>query len=172
MKNKALSPKKMAIAGVLGALTVVLSVTPFLGFIPIGTISVTTMHIPIIIAAILAGPQVALFVGLIFGISSFIRATPGFFSDPLVSILPRIFIGLTAYYSYKLTKSPVVAAIIGTATNTIGVLTMVYLRGYLPLAVVTATASINGTAEIIISSIIVYAIIKVLQKNKAIKSIC
>ncbi len=170
MMKKALTPKTMAIAGMLGALSVVLSVTPFLGYIPIGTVSVTTMHIPIIIAAILAGPQVALFVGFIFGVSSFIRATPGFFSDPLVSILPRIFIGLTAYYGYKLTKSPIVAAIVGTATNTLGVLTMVYLRGYLPLAVVTATAAINGTAEIIISSIIVFAIMKVLHNNKAIKS--
>ncbi|KAB3533811.1 ECF transporter S component [Alkaliphilus serpentinus] len=160
----------MALAGVLGGLSVVLSVTPFLGFIPLpflGGVSATTMHIPVIIGAITAGPFVGLFVGLIFGISSFLRATPAFFADPLVSILPRIFIGLTAYGTYKLSRSSILAAIVGTATNTIGVLTMIYVLGYLrPLSVVLGIAAVNGTAEVIISAIIVYAIMKLLKKLK------
>lgn len=168
MKN-GFTTKKMALAGMLGALSVVLSVTPFLGYIPLGPISITTMHIPVIIAGIFAGPQVAVFVGLIFGVSSFIRMTPAFFSDPLVSIFPRLFIGLTAYYSYKLTKSPIVAAIVGTVTNTIGVLSMVYLRGYLPLDAVKGVALANGPAEAVASAIIVFAITKVLASVVGIK---
>lgn len=168
--EKRLSTRKMAIAGMLGGLSVVLSVTPFLGFIPLpflGGVSATIMHIPVIIGAITAGPMVGLFVGLIFGVSSFLRATPAFFADPLVSILPRLFIGLTAYGAYKLTKNSIIAAMVGTATNTIGVLTMIYVLGYLrPLSVVMGIAAVNGTAEVIVSAIIVYAIMQLLKKIK------
>ncbi|WP_026477001.1 ECF transporter S component [Alkaliphilus transvaalensis] len=164
--NNKLTPKKMAIAGMLGALSVVLSLTPFLGYIPILGVNATTMHIPIIIAAIIVGPKAAIFVGFIFGVSSFLRANPAFFSDPLVSILPRLVIGITAYYGYKISKSSIVAAMVGTATNTIGVLTMIYLRGYLPLSIIKGIATVNAPIEIIVSVIIVYPVMKVLFKYK------
>ncbi|MBM7615991.1 ECF transporter S component [Alkaliphilus hydrothermalis] len=160
--------KRLAVAGMLGAFSVVLSVTPFLGYIPIPFlvgVNATTMHIPIIIAAILMDAKVATFVGFIFGVSSFLRATPAFFSDPLVSILPRLLIGAATYYAYKATKSSVFAAVIGTITNTVGVLTMIYLRGYLPLKIVGVIAGVNGTAEVIISAIIVYSIMKILKSK-------
>lgn len=167
--EKRISTKKLAIAGMLSALSVVLSVTPFLGYIPLpflAGLSATTMHIPVIIAAILAGPEIGIFVGLIFGITSFIRATPAFMADPFVSILPRLFIGLTTYWTFRITKSTVAAAIVGTATNTIGVLSMVYLLGYLPFSVVVGVAAVNGTAEMVVSAIIVYTIVKLLNKSQ------
>lgn len=98
--------RKLVIASMLGAITVVLGLTP-LGFIPLGFISATTMHIPVIIGAILEGPVVGMAVGLIFGLSSLFNAitrpTPisVVFYNPLISILPRILIGLFSYYVYK-----------------------------------------------------------------------
>ena len=55
------------------------------------------------------------------------------FYNPIVSVLPRILIGITSYYTYMLIKiknEPIkigIAAAVGTATNTIGVLSMIYL---------------------------------------------
>lgn len=46
--------RRLVIAAMLGAITVVLSLTP-LGLIPLGVINATTMHIPVIIGAIAEG---------------------------------------------------------------------------------------------------------------------
>ncbi len=164
--KKRLSIRMMALAGILGAFSVVISMTP-IGYIPLPFfpgVNATTMHIPVIVGGILGGPMVGFFVGLIFGVSSFMRATSPFFLDPLVSVLPRLLIGMTCYYTYKFTKNSIATAIVGTATNTGGVLGMIYLRGYLPKAAVLGIASTNGLAEVVISSIIVYAVIKATKK--------
>lgn len=167
IQSTKMSTKRVTIAGMLGAFSVVLSMTP-LGYIPIplpflAGVEATTMHIPVIIGALVGGPVVGTMVGLIFGVSSFLRAGSGFFMDPLVSILPRLFIGVISYYSYKAFRQPVVAAAAGTLTNTIGVLSMIYFRGYLPFAVVASLAATNGIAEIIICSLIVYIVMKALK---------
>ncbi|MCC5912111.1 MAG: ECF transporter S component [Clostridiaceae bacterium] len=160
-----ISTKSMAIAGMLGAFSVVLSATP-IGYIPLPILGInaTTMHIPVIIGAILGGPVIGTFVGMIFGISSLLRATNPFFADPLVAILPRLLIGFTSFYTYKLFKSSIAAAVVGTATNTIGVLGMIYLRNYLPFEAVLGIAAINGTAEVVVSAFIVYAVVKSMKK--------
>ena len=110
MKNKKnFNVRKMAIIGVLGAISAVLGMTP-LGFIPVGPTRATIMHIPVIIGAIMEGPVVGAFVGLIFGIFSIFQAitnpTPVsvVFLNPLVSVLPRILIGLVTYYVYNSLK--------------------------------------------------------------------
>ena len=77
---------------------------------------------------------------MLFGLWSIvdkvIRPTPtGFvFFNPLVSVMPRILIGIFAYYSYKIfikyipeNVAMALSSIIGTAINTIGVLGMIYL---------------------------------------------
>lgn len=98
--------RKLTIIGVLGAVSVVLGMTP-LGFIPVGPTRATIMHIPVIIGAIIEGPVVGAFVGLIFGLFSIYQAitapTPVsfVFLNPLVSVLPRVLIGITSYYTYR-----------------------------------------------------------------------
>lgn len=74
MKNgKRLDVRRLAVVGVLGAISVVLGMTP-LGFIPVGPTRATIMHIPVIIGAIMEGPVVWGLVGLIFGIFSIYQA--------------------------------------------------------------------------------------------------
>lgn len=115
--------RKMAIVGVLGAISAVLGMTP-IGFIPVGPTSATIMHIPVIIGAIMEGPVVGMLVGLIFGVFSLIRAitaptviSPVFY-NPLVSILPRVLIGLVSYYTFiavrKMNKKTSIIILIGT----------------------------------------------------------
>ncbi|HBR04058.1 MAG TPA: ECF transporter S component, partial [Ruminiclostridium sp.] len=56
--------RRIAVTGILSALAILLSLVPSLGYIPLGPITITTMHIPVIIAAILEGPVVGGIVGL------------------------------------------------------------------------------------------------------------
>lgn len=101
--------RQLAVAGLLGALVVVLGLTP-LGFVPVPTPagSATTIHIPVILAGVLEGPVVGGVVGFIFGLFSWMRnamapANPVaavLFADPLVTFVPRIAIGIVAYYAY------------------------------------------------------------------------
>ena len=93
--NVSSNVRKLVLIGILGALTVVLGLTP-LGFIPLGPVSATTLHIPVIVAGIIEGPVVGALVGLIFGLSSLFNAitkptpTSFMFYNPLISILPRV----------------------------------------------------------------------------------
>ena len=97
--------RRMVIVGVLGGISAVLGMTP-LGFIPVGPTRATIMHIPVIIGAIVEGPIVGALVGLIFGLFSIIQAltnpTPVsfVFLNPLVSVVPRVLIGITSYYVF------------------------------------------------------------------------
>lgn len=104
--ENSLSVKKMAIVGVLGGISIILGMTP-LGFIPIGPTRATIMHIPVIIGAITEGPLVGGLIGLIFGLFSIFQAMTNptpisfVFLNPIVSVLPRVLIGIVTYYTYK-----------------------------------------------------------------------
>jgi len=158
-----LTLRQMAVAGMLSAIAIVLSTT-VLGYIPLGIASATTMHIPAIIGGVLEGPIVGAFVGLIFGITSFLRANTPLFANPVVAILPRIFIGVVAYYVYRWTKNSAIAAAAGTLTNTIGVLSLAVIFKYLPWQVAAFVALRNGIPEIIVASLLVTAVVKSVKK--------
>ena len=168
-----LSVRQIVTAGLLGAIAIVLGVTRlgFIGPFPgILMVSATILHIPAILGGILEGPVVGLLVGLIFGISSWLQApseaAPAnlWFSNPLVSILPRLFVGITAAYAYRaLRKSNEwlalgTAAVVGTLTNTVLVVGALILFGYVPAAVIIPAVLPNSLAEIVISVVIVVAV--------------
>lgn len=156
-----LTTERIVIAGVLAAITIILGVVPGLGFIPLPNAvgSATTEHIPTIVGGVIGGPIVGLVSGLIFGILSFTRATIPFFKDPLVAILPRIFIGLTAWASFaalvriNLDLAAIVAGLVGSLTNTVLVLGMIVIRGYLPLAAIIPIIP-QAIGEAIVAAII------------------
>ena len=109
-EKKVLNVRRMTIVGVLGGISIVLGMTP-LGFIPVGPTRATIMHIPVIIGAIMEGPIVGGLIGLIFGLFSIFQAvmnpTPVsfVFLNPIVSILPRVLIGIVSYYIYTLSRN-------------------------------------------------------------------
>ncbi len=94
--------RRIVIAGVLSGVTIFLGYTR-LGFIPVPTpaANATIMHVPAIIGGILEGWGVGAVIGTIFGIFSFFEATTPLFKDPLVAILPRVFIGITPFFVYQ-----------------------------------------------------------------------
>lgn len=161
-----MSTRKIVISGVLAAIAILLGVTR-LGFIPVPTAAgnATIMHVPAIIGGIMEGWVVGGIIGTIFGIFSFLQATVPLFKDPLVAIFPRIFIGITAYFTYVGLKKVneylalIVAAAVGTLTNTILVLGMAVLRNYMPLPAALTVLVVNGIPEIIVAAIVVVAVV-------------
>lgn len=138
LAKRKFNTRQITVVGVLSAISIVLGALG-IGFIPLPMAKATIMHIPVIIGAILEGPVVGVMAGLIFGIFSIVQnmANPSILSfaflNPLVSVLPRMLIGVTAYYGYRipffknnLLKTGISAAI-GSLTNTAGVLGMIYL---------------------------------------------
>src|SRR5512137_816388 len=96
--------RKIVVTGALGALSIALMLTP-LGMIPwFAGVSLTVMHVPVIIGAVLEGPIVGVCIGAIFGVTALVRAAIApngpidpFFVNPLISVLPRLLIGLAAW---------------------------------------------------------------------------
>lgn len=160
------SVRKIVISGVLAAIAILLGWTR-LGFIPVPTAAghATIMHVPAIIGGIMEGWIVGGIVGTIFGLFSFINATVPLFKDPLVAILPRIFIGITTHFAYAGLKkineylALVIAAAVGTLTNTVLVLGMATLRGYMAPGVALGVGITHGVPEIIVAVIITVAVV-------------
>lgn len=103
--KRKIKTRQMAIIGVLSAVIIMLGLTP-IGFIPIGPTRATTMHIPVILGAIVEGPLVGGALGLIFGLFSTFQAwtnpTPVsfVFLNPIVAIVPRVLMGILSHYIY------------------------------------------------------------------------
>jgi uncharacterized membrane protein len=119
------SVRRIVVTGVLGAIAMLLGYTR-LGFIPVPTPAgnATIMHIPAIIGGILEGWPVGAAIGTIFGVFSFLQSTTPIFKDPLVAILPRIFIGITPYFVYqglRRVNRPVGFAIAGAILILVGI---------------------------------------------------
>jgi len=163
--------RAIVITGLMAAIAVVLGWTHW-GFIPwFGGLSLTILHIPTIIAAIIAGPLSGATVGLIFGLSSMLQAAIAptmpsdvWFTNPLLAVLPRLFIGPVAWVVYQTLKRWPLAAmafsgVIGSLTNTGLVLGMIGLLGFAPWQILIGTAIANGIPEVIASAIITTVIV-------------
>lgn len=169
-----LTTRKIVISGILGAIAILMGYIPFLGFIPAPTPAgnMTIMHIPAILGGILEGPVVGFLISLIFGVISFLRADNPLFADPLVAILPRLFIGVFAYCAYaaavKIHREFAIAlgGAVGSATNTVLVLGMAVLRGYLPLEGAALVALSHGIIELVIGTVITVILVLGLQRIK------
>lgn len=183
----------MAVIGVLSAISIMMSMLPFIGYIPIGPTKATIMHIPVIIGAIVEGPIVGATIGLIFGCTSLWNAmtqptvTSVFFLNPLVSVIPRIAIGIIAYYMYegiyKVSKkvyiSGFMAGLIGSLANTVGVLGMIYIlyadqyldkigqMGANAGKVIFTLAATNGVPEALVAGLVVSSVsVALIRKGK------
>jgi uncharacterized membrane protein len=163
--------RKVVIAGVLGAISALLGWTR-LGFIPWFTgASLTIMHVPVIIGAVLEGPWVGLAIGFIFGGFSMLQAAIAptgpadvWFTNPLLAILPRLAIGPLAWLAYKALErwtvpALIVAGIVGSLTNTFLVLGMIGLLGHLPWGALPPIIVGNGLPEAAASALITLAVV-------------
>ena len=163
--------RKIVITGVLGAISAFLGFTHW-GFIPwLSGASLTIMHVPVVIGAILEGPIVGAVIGLIFGLFSMLQAaiapsgpTDVWFTNPILAVLPRLFIGPVAWLVWMgLKRWPVpgliVAGLAGSITNTVLVLGTIGLMGLLPWVALGPIVVANGIPEAILCAILVLVIV-------------
>ena len=143
MNNNVSFTRKLVLTAALSALIIVLGITK-LGLIPLGpAASITILHVPIILAACLIGLPYALFTGAVFGIMSLVQAAMSpsgvldpLFVNPLVSVLPRMLVGLIAWALWvafnKIPKLPKtvsagITAFLSTVCHTLLVIGSLYL---------------------------------------------
>jgi uncharacterized membrane protein len=161
--------RRVVVAGLLGAIAILLGVTR-IGFIPFPTgVNATIMHIPAIIGGVAEGWIVGWAIGTIFGVFSFLNATTPMFKDPIVAILPRMCIGITSYFTFRALAglnyvlALIIAAAVGTLTNTILVLGLGTLRGYLTPELAVTIALTNGLPEVVVAAILIVPVIRAVK---------
>ena len=205
--NTLKSVRSMVTTAAIAAIIVVMASVPFLGYIPLGFMNATIIHVPVIIGAILLGPKYGAFLGLVFGVTSVIRATitpnvtscvfspvvriNGFGGNGwslVIAIVPRVLIGVVAYYVFAAmmkffrdkkgghTISLWIAGVAGSLTNTLLVMNLIYIffgESYAAASnklaegfymVIMSVIVINGVPEAIVAGILVTSIVKVLSK--------
>ncbi len=176
-------------------LALILALLIILGFTPLGFISVpplvsiTIMHIPVIVGSIILGYAYGGVLGLAFGIISMIKAIMepaggDIFFSPILSgnalasvvmcVVPRIILGiLPGLILNLLNKTKLkenvsigIAAGISTVVHTFLVLfcLMVFFDGMLLADIFTYIVSINGLLEMVAAVIISVAVCKPLIK--------
>jgi uncharacterized membrane protein len=168
--------RKIVIAGVMGAISALLGLTHW-GFIPwFSGASLTVLHVPVIIGAVLEGPVVGLVIGLIFGLFSMLQAAIAptgpidvFFTNPIIAVLPRLLIGPVAWLVWRgLQRWPIpglaAAGIAGSLTNTLLVLGLLGLYNALPWPVIGGVILANGLPEAVASAILTVVVVALWQR--------
>lgn len=154
-----ISTKQITMAGILSAITIALSAVG-VGFIPLPSLAgaATIMHIPVIVAGAISGPLVGGFTGLIFGFFSFIQFGTIVGNNPIILFVPRILIGVLSAFAFKILvkKNPhlagIVAGLLGTLVNTIGVLGFAVLFGYFTLSQAVVIVATNLPLELLLGT--------------------
>jgi len=134
--------QEMIVYAMFIAILAILSFTP-LGYFSLGGVSITLVHIVVLIAAFLLGLKGGIIIGLLFGIFSMLRAwvAPNaiadyIFRNPLVSVLPRVLFGLLAGAFAELLKKVSPKNALYIASGSIGVVVV-------GLAIIYFTSSKN-----------------------------
>jgi uncharacterized membrane protein len=161
------STRQVVVAGIIGGIALFLGATR-LGFIPVPIPLIgnaTIMHIPAVVGGALEGPVVGLLAGLIFGVFSFLYAESPIFANPLIAILPRLLIGVVAWAvfiglrRFSVDLASVAAGVFGSLTNSVGVVGLAVLFGFLPLAVVP-TLIPQVIAEAVLAAIVTVVVVR------------
>lgn len=181
--------RKIAITGAFSALIILMGIPGLhLGYIQINpTISLTIMHIPVVLAAALAGLPGAIVTSLVFGLTSLINAAanPGGVLDPLFkypqcSVLPRLIFGFAAYGFFAMLGliprvpkaiNAAVSAFLSSLLHTVAVIGSLYVflntqtlaamggKGFLVImGLVLPGAMMEAAAALLVSAAVVSAI--------------
>lgn len=111
--------RNLVLTAVFMAIIIIMAFSPF-GYIPLGFMNATIIHVPVIIGAIILGPKYGGFLGLVFGVTSLWKNTympnatsfvfspfikmgeyGGNFWSLVICLAPRILIGIVAYYVFR-----------------------------------------------------------------------
>lgn len=185
-----MNTKQIAYNALIISLIAVMAFVPWLGIITVGPISITILHVPVIIAALLLGGRSAVIASLAFGFSTmFVAMTRGvtpidlLFVNPVVSVLPRLLFGLTLAVMVKMfsktslnkTITDIIVAVVGTLAHTVFVLSILFLfLGYegtlltqlsIWWSLVFGILLTNTSLEVLASLFIAIPVVKVLRRT-------
>ncbi len=170
-KDKQLNIKAITLAGVFIAIITVMTYVPYTGYIKLGPVDITTLHLPVIIGAVILGKEGGLLFGTVWGVLALAKAVSlgdPVFINPLISVIPRMIdgfiIGLVAdlfrgKVNFKVYS--VICGAVGSVLNTVLVLgaialfavdTFVVWFGLDPEHSVTVSETIRNIFLIIIST--------------------
>ena len=173
--------QNLTVNAMLIALIALMGFVPFLGFIPLGaSVSITLIHLPVLLGAALLSTRSATLLGLSFGLVSLLvvvtNPTPQpidlFFVNPLISVLPRILFGLFAGILFSFTRRFAnlqqygllsLFAFLATVFHTVLVLSMLWLFASAELSglfgnllqFIWYILSLNGLIEAILSALLI-----------------
>ncbi|MDD2494336.1 MAG: ECF transporter S component [Tissierellia bacterium] len=212
MNNRNTKTLELVQLALFAAIILLMVSVPYLGYIPLGFMNATIIHIPVIIGALFLGPKKGAILGFIFGLTSLFNNTfnpnvTSFVFSPfytmggvhggirslIVCFVPRILIGVVAYYVYqsvikamehKISAKPIafaVAGVAGALTNTILVMSGIYFLFGSSYAAAKGLAidslykliftviGTQGIPEAIIAGVIVTAVGQVLYKFRKVE---
>lgn len=153
--------QKIALTGILIALIAIMTFVPYVGYINVGIVTLTTIFVPVIIGIIFLKDIHYVFVlGLAFGVLSLLKALLApetlldpFFVNPLISIIPRILmvvVGYCVYVAFSKQKNRWLTygatALFTTMANTFFVLGMLLLLYYDPINVLVLENKLASSA--------------------------
>ena len=182
---------QMVLSAMFIAMIILQSFVPFLGNIPIVALNITIIHITVIVGGIVLGPRAGFLFGFAWGVCSLILAYTSanilsfmIFTNPLISILPRLLMGgLVALFYQKATKliasdrlRMAVSGFLGSIMNTVFVLSSIYLLmgnqyaelkgktvAELPLFLMSVVMT-NGVPEALAATVVTPIIASILVK--------
>lgn len=179
---------ELVLTAIFSSLIIVMTLIPNLGYISVSILEITTLHIVVILGATVLGWKYGAIIGGVWGLTSFLRAFTNplwiLFTNPLISVVPRIIVGLVAglvFTALKKTKLPklatgAIAAVAGTITNTVLVLSAIYIFGNMiesyrdvydiVSAIYTTVIGVNGVVELVAAVIIVPTVYLALENVK------
>jgi len=124
MKNEKIF--SIVLTALFTAIIIIMAETP-LGYLPLGVINATLLHIPVILGALFLGQKKGAFLGFVFGLTSFLNNTlkaatasafvfspvlaynvdgiAGVFKSIYICFIPRILVGIVPYYVYLLVRA-------------------------------------------------------------------
>lgn len=171
--------QKMARTAMLAAITLILALTP-LGYIPINPlITVTIMVTPVVLGGLLYGWPAGLFLGLVFGVSSFARAPGEAIGQMMLSqsglltflacVVPRAAVGLFGGGAHFLLRRKkglrrvwfyAATGLLGSMLNTLGFLLFVSFafdqaKTGITGGVIWGVVSFNGSIEAVVNAVLV-----------------
>ena len=182
---------RIAILGILSAFIIIQTFVPFLGNIPIPPLNPTIIHITVIVAAFVLSTKDGMLVGLVWGLARMVKAytLPAspldllLWTNPIIAVVPRVMVGLVAglvFHAFLKRKKEkvgmVIAAVLGSLTNTVlvlGFIALFYGNEYATalnvdpsnlLKVLAGIVATNGIGEAVAAGLIAPFIATALMK--------
>ena len=178
---------RMILASIFMAILIVMTLIPNTGYISTGIVEITTLHIIVILGACILGPAYGALLGGFWGVTCMIRAFTNplwiLFTNPLISVVPRILVGWFAALVFRglsKTKCPetvslIIAAVTVTLTNTVFVIGSMalfgktmdfYMNAYKMVSSILSTIiGVNGVIELAAAVVLVPAVYKASKKE-------